>query len=159
MHVIHYIDDNEMLLEIFEALITSMNKRVETFSSPLDYLAYMNSDDYEEPAVIFTDIKMPDMDGYQLMEKICERYPEQRFIAISAYDEKLANAHKAACMHIRKPFHGETLRNIVDLLLRCRCECPETVSATCERLFDRFDCVVGARNCPHRQRNQAISES
>jgi len=150
MNVFHYIDDNKMLLEIFEALITSMDKKVKTFSSPMIYLEYMNSADYVEPAAVFTDIQMPGMDGYQLIEKIREQYPAQRFVAISAYEESLENSHEAACMHIRKPFHGATLRFAVDVLLRCKRHCPETANEACTELFEKYDCVIGARNCPHK---------
>ncbi len=139
-----------MLLEIFEALITSMDIKVETFSCPMAYLEYMNSANYVEPAAVFTEIMMPGMSGYQLIEKIREQYPEQRFVTISTYDEGLANAHKAACMHIRKPIHAKILKDVIDVLLRCKYGEPELVNAACEQVFENIDSVEWAKKCPHK---------
>ena len=99
----HYIDDNEMLLEIFEALFTSDHKSVQTFSCPLKYLAYMNSPQYKVPAAVLTDIQMPVMNGYELIDIIRERFPNQKFITLSGLPEIPQGGHKSACMHIHKP--------------------------------------------------------
>ncbi|WP_313134670.1 response regulator transcription factor [Anaerocolumna sp.] len=40
-----------------------------------------------KPDVVFTDIRMPEMDGLQLMEAILEKQPQIKFVIISGYEE------------------------------------------------------------------------
>lgn len=40
-----------------------------------------------KPDIVFTDIKMPFMDGITMTEKLKENYPEIKVVIISGYDE------------------------------------------------------------------------
>ena len=151
MYVFHYIDDNEMLLEIFETMITSANKSVLTFSSPVRYLEYLESSEYKAPVAVFTDIRMPIINGYQLIDKVCERFPGQRFITLSAFEELQKGGHKSACMHIRKPFRADALMAAVDLLIRCDEDGPDLAELKCEEFYLGMG-LSGSRSCPCKGR-------
>ncbi len=147
MYAFHYIDDNEMLLDIFEAMIVSADKTVRTFSGPLQYLDYMQSADYEVPVAVFTDVKMPLMNGYQLIDKISERLPDLKFVTLSAFEELQNGGHHSACMHIRKPFRADALMAAVDLLILCSKDGHAAAECKCEEFYLGMG-LSGSRVCP-----------
>lgn len=71
----------------------------------------------EEPfGIIFLDLKMPDMDGMELLKTIKERWPETKVIMITGYTsvETAVTALKlGAFNYIEKPFDPDTLFNAV----------------------------------------------
>ena len=75
--------------------------------------------------VVFTDIRMPVMDGLQLMDTIRERYPACLVVVISGYQEYgyLAHALRArASDYLLKPISQQ---DMVELLSRLRGLCEE----------------------------------
>ncbi|NPV89653.1 MAG: HDOD domain-containing protein [Firmicutes bacterium] len=72
--------------------------------------------------VIITDIRMPGMDGAELLNKVREFYPNIIRIALSGHSDLqgILKSVKAAHQYLAKPCEPETLRNTVErtLLLR-----------------------------------------
>lgn len=71
----------------------------------------------KDPDFIITDMKMPIMDGTQLLPVLSERYPEKYIIVISGYRDfdYAAEALRAKTLdYIVKPFSRETLWGAVD---------------------------------------------
>ncbi len=151
MPVFHYIDNNTMLLKVFSSLMMSFDQEILTFSCPIKYLEYMNSPEYEIPTAVFMDLQMPRMHGYTLIDKITEQYPDIRFVTISGFEGTVRGGHKSACMHVRKPFRIETLREAVELLLKCRQDGAEAADEMCIALYQKVDCDSGERTCPHKE--------
>src|SRR4051812_16788569 len=70
-----------------------------------------------EPDLILTDIKMPFMDGLELVERVKEKNPDTYFIIISGYDE-FKYAQKAVKLgandFILKPIDLEYLEQLLN---------------------------------------------
>jgi CheY-like chemotaxis protein len=113
-------DDQEMLL----SLKNGLKKYADSFSvltakDGLDALAQLKKNIV---SLVVTDLKMPKMDGFALLEHIMEHYPDIPVIIITGYStpdmEKLALSG-GAVGYIAKPFMLENLaRNIMTTLRR-----------------------------------------
>ncbi len=150
MSLFHYIDDNEILLEVFECVLDSMDLQVQVFASPVAYVEYANSAEYKVPTAIFTDIKMPVMNGHQLIDKVRKPYPNMKFITLSGFDDTLEGRHKNACMHILKPFKPEILEDLVATLVECEKKGSAAVEAMCNELSQKGTSISKNKQCPHQ---------
>lgn len=73
----------------------------------------------KEPDVVFTDIKMPFMDGITMTEKLKDRYPDIKVVIISGYDEFefARRALKAGVSeYILKPVNLKQLEELLEKL-------------------------------------------
>ena len=74
-------------------------------------------------AVVVTDLKMPDVDGMELLDRISEQYPEVPVIMITAHGT-VATAVKAlkkgALDYITKPFDLDELKNVISKAIKTR---------------------------------------
>lgn len=70
----------------------------------------------ETPNIIITDLKMPGMDGFELLLKVKEKFPQICVIVMTAYAtiENAINAMKSGAFdYIMKPFNIEEILNVV----------------------------------------------
>ncbi len=64
--------------------------------------------------MVISDVDMPEMDGFELMEKFKARYPEKVFIIMSGVSENEKKSRKSgATGFLAKPFEINDLFNIV----------------------------------------------
>ena len=80
-----YVEDNKSLRENASKLLKKFFDKVDVAVDGIDGLAKFKKNHY--PLVI-TDIKMPNMDGMTLTQKIKNIQPETKVIVMSAFDEK-----------------------------------------------------------------------
>ncbi len=91
--------------------------QVETACSAKEALAQMAQRPFD---LVVTDLKMPDMNGLELMEKVRERHPHTRLILMTAYGNarvESAAYRLGACRYINKPFKIAQLAAAVDIAL------------------------------------------
>ena len=74
------------------------------------------------PDLIICDIAMPEMDGIEVLQKMCSKEKTKKipFIFLTAYSEKLDVARGldlGADEYLTKPYRGEDLINVVDRYL------------------------------------------
>ncbi len=73
----------------------------------------------KRPDVLFTDIRMPGMDGLELLAKLNERAPDTKVVIVSGYAE-FEYARRALEMHaygyLLKPVEQEKLNGLLDSL-------------------------------------------
>jgi DNA-binding NtrC family response regulator len=81
------IDDEHELLDGFGAVL-SANYKVYTFSSPLEALKAF--DEGLDPTVVVSDLRMPEMGGLQMIEKIREKHLHSKIIVASGNADKSA---------------------------------------------------------------------
>jgi putative two-component system response regulator len=103
------VDDDPQILDYISLLLGSFNYSVVTCSNAADAVAHVP----ETPvSVVLTDIKMPNISGIELLEKIREFNPEIPVILMTGYaelDTAIDAVEKGAFHFIKKPFKGETL--------------------------------------------------
>jgi len=115
--MIHIIDDETCILEILPEVIKSFGYSTETFSCPTLYCEYASSHNYNQPNIIITDVKMPNINGYQLMEKISKIHKGIKFIVMTGFQEKQDKDSEYPHIFMRKPFNPEDLDTHIQSLM------------------------------------------
>lgn len=138
----HIIDDEEAILEFLSDLIDEMGFEARIFSCPLEYLAYVGSPEYTVPVAIISDVSMPKMDGFEMLESISGKYPEIRTAIISGYFENRLKAKKNACIFLHKPFDIELIKQTLEIFAICHENGPHPKEYEC-------NAGSGAWECPH----------
>jgi DNA-binding NtrC family response regulator len=117
------VDDDSNVLNIYEHLLMKMGHRVMAFVSPLEALAYIDSN-RDAIDMLVTDFKMPELDGLQLIQRVRKIHALLPVLILSGFTEgsALANvtASCEACV-MAKPArynqikaHIESLQNSAD---------------------------------------------
>jgi DNA-binding NtrC family response regulator len=107
------IDDEPVVGERLEALLSKDGYRVESFVDPLAAMARLQDTDFD---IVVTDIRMGAMDGIEVMEKVFEKSRRTKVIMISGYATlELARESltKGAFDFIAKPFKLKELRKTI----------------------------------------------
>ena len=79
------VDDDELVLRAFEREFRPLHLQVETASSAKEALARLEENDGY--AVVISDLRMPGMDGINLLDRIRGKYPDIQRILISGQAE------------------------------------------------------------------------
>lgn len=112
------VDDDESLRRVIEFSLTERGYRVLTASSAEDALRTFGS---EQVDAVITDIKMPDMDGIGLLERLKAMRPEVPVVLLTAHGT-IGSAVEAmklgAFDYLTKPFARDQLVATVDKALR-----------------------------------------
>ena len=109
--VIHVliVDDDTSILEVLDARLTAAGFATHKASSGHDAFDILNNDRVD---VLVSDIKMPEMSGLQLLEKIRPNFPQLPVIFLTAYGTipDAVDAIKAGAVdYLTKPFDGKDL--------------------------------------------------
>ena len=101
------VDDEQDMVLLLKTLLERHGHRVITASNGVEALDAMPE---EGVHLVVTDIRMPDLDGFELIPALLERFPEQKIIAMSSGNqwEPRDNLHVArdlgAVYCVEKPF-------------------------------------------------------
>ncbi|MFP4037340.1 MAG: diguanylate cyclase [Desulfobacteraceae bacterium] len=103
------VDDNALVRDTLVRLVSALGFSVESASSGFEALDLLNRSDF---SFMLTDMKMPGMDGLELIKEARERHPELSIISMTGYAEgyryvDVINA--GASDFIKKPFDIEEL--------------------------------------------------
>lgn len=113
-----FVDDDPNILDSFRAMLHRRRKEwaVHTANSGEEALEYMER---ERMDLVVADIRMPGMDGVQLLNRVRELHPETARVVLSGYSEFSAtlNAVKPAHQFLMKPCQPEVLQSVLDRLL------------------------------------------
>lgn len=107
------VDDEEGVRVSYDRYFTGKGFAVRTAGDGRQAIARLQDD---PPDVVVADLKMPGMDGIQLLQWIHERSPETRFILLTGYgNEEVERQARAlgAYEYLNKPISPETLAAIV----------------------------------------------
>ncbi|NTV90076.1 MAG: response regulator [Clostridiales bacterium] len=87
MYTLLIVDDEPLTREYMKLNLTSIHSNWTLAGEAEDGLDALTFLEKQRPDLVITDIKMPVMDGLELCRIITERYPEQKLIILSGYDE------------------------------------------------------------------------
>ncbi len=106
---IYLVDDEENVLLSLKSGLEKEGYLVRTFSSAVDMLKSLKS---EPPAVVVTDILMPDLDGIELIQKSKRILPDLSFIVMTAHasiDSAIQALRLGVIDYLVKPFRMNEL--------------------------------------------------
>jgi len=107
------VDDEQLAIESLQWEIdnfTSEVKVVETFTHPKDAISGIN---YLKPDLVFLDIEMPEIDGFQLLQSL--EYNQFDLIITTAYNQYAIQAFKAnAIDYLLKPVDPDDLNQAIE---------------------------------------------
>ena len=109
METILIVDDEKNYLTILSALLEDEGFEVLTAPGGSEALEVYKSSDLD---LILTDMKMPKMDGIELLENIKENDPDLPVIMMTAHgtvDKAVEAMQKGAYTYVLKPFDNERL--------------------------------------------------
>ena len=118
------IDDDSSIRWVLDKALHKAGLSVVSFESGESALAAFGR---EEPAVVVTDIRMPGIDGLELLERISEQYPELPVIIMTAHsdlDSAVAAYKGGAFEYLPKPFDVEEAVALVNRALEVRAQQP-----------------------------------
>ncbi|WP_456341416.1 MULTISPECIES: ATP-binding protein [Tolypothrix] len=114
------VDDDEDMRDVVQVILEQQGAQVTVAATAAEVLMLF---DRQPPDLLISDIGMPDMDGYMLMEQIRRRSPQQggliRAIALTAYagEYDQRQALKVGFQkHLPKPVEPEALVNAISEL-------------------------------------------
>ncbi|PCJ32344.1 MAG: nitrogen regulation protein NR(I) [Gammaproteobacteria bacterium] len=113
--IVWVVDDDRSIRWVLQKALESVNIVVRAFDNALDVISQLDS---EKPDVLVSDIRMPGMDGLQLLSKIKEKVPELPVIIMTAYsdlDSAVSVYEGGAFEYLPKPFD---IDDAVDLVQR-----------------------------------------
>ncbi len=107
------IDDEEIVRKSCERILRPAGYDIDTSADGMSALRMIGAKKYD---LVLTDLKMPNMDGLEVMAAIKKSLPSAKVIIVTGYST-LDNAVKAtltgAYNYIEKPFSPESLLSVV----------------------------------------------
>lgn len=111
-----FVDDDKTILNMVEEYLAAFDCRVSIVDSGLKALELIKDKDFD---VVFTDFKMPDIDGLELLAMIKEYRPATEVIIVTGHGsmESAIQAMKFGSYdYIQKPFKLDVLRIVINKL-------------------------------------------
>ncbi|KAF0187833.1 MAG: CheY-like receiver and winged-helix DNA-binding domain-containing response [Desulfobulbaceae bacterium] len=110
------VDDSRMILNIYKATLHELNYEPVLFEFPASALEWLAK---EKPAMVLTDLNMPEITGVQLTARIREMYSATELPIIMVTTQNEVQDNKAAIgagvnKIIQKPFNAASLKAAMD---------------------------------------------
>jgi CheY-like chemotaxis protein len=145
------VDDSTDLLEAYQDLLTLTGYEVVVASSGKEALAIL---DRLRPALLLTDVSMPEMDGFELIQQMQSQLKEQAPPAIVCSGFKITEneaVRRGARLFLSKPVEARTLLASIEALLQG--EGPDAGRLEAERRH-----MAGARHGARLAARQRLTE-
>jgi two-component system, NtrC family, response regulator HydG len=145
------VDDEKIVRESLVDWFKKSGYDVEGANGGRAALDMVNSKDYD---FIFLDIKMPDVDGFEVLDNVKTNCPHSMVVMITAYGsiETAVDAMKrGACDYLTKPFEPGDLACLLERLLQQKKILDENEDLR-EQVASRIRCddLIGVSNCMHQ---------
>jgi CheY-like chemotaxis protein len=112
MHIL-LVDDMPTQRFLLASLLSHCDCTVETASGGAEALALANQ---QKPDVVLLDLSMPEMDGYELAERLRREagLTEAKLVAVSAWDCDVARLSESGIdQYLRKPVMLQKLKTAI----------------------------------------------
>jgi len=113
----HIVDDKDLVREVMIELLIELGCKAISFGSPSEYINFVSDPDYKKPIAVFTDVQMPEMNGYKMINTVSKLVPDLKFVVISSAPEVRSEYLGADCTYLGKPFNLEKLKQLVENLM------------------------------------------
>jgi len=120
------VDDDDDILQIMKKGLELSGYKVHTFSIPIEAIQHLESENNsnggcKECTILISDIRMPQLNGFQLVRRVKELRPEMKIIMMTAFEVNMKEFNMVfPSTHvnniIRKPFKISTLVEMVDTI-------------------------------------------
>ncbi|MHB8120816.1 MAG: sigma-54-dependent transcriptional regulator [Desulfuromonadaceae bacterium] len=120
MPTIFICDDETEILRYLDKLLQACGYTVETFQRGTDLLTRLDGVAIMPCDVILQDVRMPDLDGLQMLDQLCKRWPDLPVVIMTAHgtiDDAINAIRLGAYDYITKPFPKEKLLGVLERLL------------------------------------------
>lgn len=107
------VDDDKSIRWVLEKALQKASIATRTFTNAQSFLQALESD---TPATLITDIRMPGIDGLELLSKVQYSYPDLPIIVMTAYsdlDSAVSAFNAGAFEYLPKPFDTNEVVKIV----------------------------------------------
>ena len=114
-------DDEEGILKYLKKLLKG--HQVTTFNRGGELLAHLESPAGERAELLLQDLRMPDFDGIQILQRVKEKRPELPVIIMTAFatvDDAVRAIKLGAYDYVTKPCPNEKLLSMVENVLQLR---------------------------------------
>lgn len=107
------IDDSEPVLSMIAEIIRGENLKVDSASTGKEGLDLIEKNKY---GLIISDIKLPDIDGFEIFKSVRDRLGDTKFVFMSGYVtvDKHMELISQAYGFLKKPFNVEEIINILN---------------------------------------------
>lgn len=111
------VDDEAVVLDSFRRILVLEGFSVDTVEHGPEALGLVQRNDYD---FVFTDLKMPDMDGVEVVKAVKHLRPDVDVVVITGYgsiETAVETLQQGACEYVQKPFTADELGEFVKKLL------------------------------------------
>jgi CheY-like chemotaxis protein len=111
------VDDEAVVLDSFRRILVLEGYSIDTVQSGPEALSLVQRHDYD---FVFTDLKMPDMDGVEVVKAVKHLRPDVDMVVITGYgtiETAVQTMQHGACEYVQKPFTADELAEFVNKLL------------------------------------------
>ena len=111
------VDDEAVVLDSFRRILVLDGFSVDTVEHGPEALGLVQRHDYD---FVFTDLKMPDMDGVEVVKAVKHFRPDVDVVVITGYgsiETAVETLQHGACEYVQKPFTADELSEFVKKLL------------------------------------------
>src|SRR5437660_326085 len=148
-HRVLIIDDERPVLMTLEALLKRHGYQVETAPTATQGLKVLKS---KSPTLVLLDLRLPDADGLEMLERIKSELPKVQVIILTAHDSlhnAIESIKRGAYHFISKPYAPEELLSLVEKALEKQFLLRETeeLRVKTEQLEKRLE-IAEARPTP-----------
>jgi CheY-like chemotaxis protein len=111
------VDDEAVVLDSFRRILVLDGYNVDTVETGPEALGLVQRRDYD---FVFTDLKMPDMDGVEVVKAVKHLRPDVDVVVITGYgsiETAVQTLQHGACEYVQKPFTADELSEFARKLL------------------------------------------
>jgi CheY-like chemotaxis protein len=111
------VDDESVVLDSFRKILTLGGFSIDTVETGPEALGLVQRRDYD---FVFTDLKMPDMDGVEVVKAVNHLRPDVDMVVITGYgtiESAVETTQHGAVDYVQKPFTDEELLQFTENLL------------------------------------------
>lgn len=129
------IDDEEMILDSLSAILTREGYVVHCVRNGKDALDVLKEQSFD---LVITDIRMPGMNGLEVVERVRGSLPDQKIMIITGYgslETAVKAQHRGVCDYLIKPIDVKGLKNSIRRALKTG---PDTVASGAPDLGEKL---------------------